>query len=176
MNIGIYFGTQTGTTEGIATNIARQLINHAVSIRSILHTRPEDFDPHDLIILGTSTWDIGELPYDWQQWFPNFERLQLSGKTVALFGVGDQFGYPDTFCDAMGELYRKVILAGADVIGYWSAVGYEFDCSTAFIDGAFVGLVIDEDNQSELTQIRIKAWCAHVLAQLTLAASIRSAE
>jgi flavodoxin I len=165
MNIGIYFGSQTGTTDGISALIARQLTGHDVTVQCVLNVPPEQLAQHELLILGTSTWDIGELPYDWQRWWPNFDQLDLSGRSVAIFGLGDQSGYPDTFCDAMRVLYDKVIERGACVTGGWSTEGYQYEQSAAVIDSVFVGLPIDEMNQPELTHERVTAWCAWVLAQ-----------
>lgn len=162
MNIGIYFGSQTGTTDGIAALIARQLTGHDVTVQCVLNVPPEQLARHELLILGTSTWDIGELPYDWQRWWPNFDQLDLSGRSVAIFGLGDQSGYPDTFCDAMRALYDKAIERGACVIGGWSIEGYEFEKSAAVIDDVFVGLALDEVNQPEWTQARVEAWCEHI--------------
>ena len=173
MNIGIYFGSQTGTTDGIAALIGQHLgtLGHAVTVKSILHAQPDELEGHELLILGTSTWDIGELPYDWQKWWYNFERVDLIGKTAALFGLGDQYGYADTFCDAIRTLHDRVIERGGSVIGAWSTDGYDFDASTAVIDGAFIGLALDEMNQPELTPARIEAWCEHVLAGVAVAAT-----
>ncbi len=95
MNIGIYFGSQTGTTDGIAALIGQQFTGHDITVKCVLEAQPAELQAHDLLILGGSTWDIGELPYDWQRWWPNFDRLDLSGKPVAIFGLGDQFGYPE---------------------------------------------------------------------------------
>ncbi len=43
---------------------------------------------------------------------------------------------------------------------YWAlaAVGYEFDNSWAVEDDMFVGLVLDEVNQPEMTAVRIERW------------------
>jgi flavodoxin I len=163
MNIGIYFGSQTGTTDGIAALIGAQFGGHDVTVKCVLNAQPAELETHELLILGASTWDIGELPYDWQRWWPNSDALDLSNKAVAIFGLGDQFGYPDTFCDAMRALYDKAIERGATLVGGWSADGYDFTASAAVIDGVFVGLAIDEMNQPELTHERIEQWCAWVL-------------
>ena len=36
------------------------------------------------------------------------DDLDLSGKKVAVFGLGDQEAYPDTFVDGLGILANKV--------------------------------------------------------------------
>jgi flavodoxin I len=167
MNIGIYFGSQTGTTDGVAALIGRHLaaLDHNTTVACVTSVAPAALSTHQLLVLGASTWDIGELPYDWQRWWAQFERVDLTGIPVAIFGLGDQFGYGDTFCDAMRTLYDKVLERGGTVIGGWSSDGYEFDRSTALIDGVFIGLPLDEVNQPELTVERVTTWCAHVLEQ-----------
>ncbi|MDR1554766.1 MAG: flavodoxin, partial [Campylobacteraceae bacterium] len=39
-----------------------------------------------------------------------------------------------------------------------SIEGYSFEESTAVVDGKFVGLIVDEDNQSDLTESRVEKW------------------
>jgi len=90
--------------------------------------------------------------------------VDFSGKLVALFGLGDQFGYADYFLDAMGMLHDVVIDQGGAVIGYWPIAGYEFEASKALTEDGkeFVGLAIDEDQQPELTDERVNAWVAQI--------------
>jgi flavodoxin I len=45
------------------------------------------------------------------------------------------------------------------VVGAWDTDGYEFNASKAVLeDGRFLGLVLDQDNQKELSETRIDAW------------------
>ena len=90
----------------------------------------------------------------------------LSGKTVALFGCGDSESYPDTFAGGMGELYQAVVGAGAHVVGAVPVDGYTFDSSDAVVDGHFVGLALDEVNESDKTDARIDAWAAAITPSL----------
>jgi flavodoxin I len=53
---------------------------------------------------------------------------------------------------------KKFIENGGDLIGKWSTDGYEFDESIALQDGDFLGLALDYDNQSSLSEERIKKW------------------
>src|SRR5690606_2432571 len=89
---------------------------------------------------------------------PKLKKFSLEGKTVALFGLGDSGAYPDTFVDAMAELYEVVTQCGAKVVGQVPVDNYDFDSSRAVMDGHFVGLALDEDNESDLTEKRISAW------------------
>ena len=62
----------------------------------------------------------------------------------------------------MGILYEQVAKSTAKVIGFTSVDGYYHDSSKAQIDDKFVGLAIDEDNQSELTDKRIEDWVQNI--------------
>ena len=95
--------------------------------------------------------------------------VDFTGKTVALFGTGDQVGYPDTFLDGMGMLYETFQYRGAKFIGFWPTQGYDFTSPLPLLDhDHFVGLAIDEDNQPELTDERIKEWCKMIKPELGL--------
>ena len=90
--------------------------------------------------------------------------MDFIGKQVALYGLGDQFGYGDYFLDAMGMLHDVIIQNGPDRVGYWSTEGYVFEASKAQIPGQnlFVGLALDEDQQEHLSADRLNRWCAQI--------------
>ena len=112
----------------------------------------------DLLVLGTSTWGDGDLQDDWEAFVDTLKSMDLSGKKVALFGLGDQCGFGSTFVDGMALLYEAVSAAGAEVIGATSSKGYVHQESLAEAGGMFAGLALDEDCQSELTAPRIADW------------------
>lgn len=95
---------------------------------------------------------------DWYDGIRTLKDSGLAGKTVALFGCGDSESYPDTFCGGMKELYDAVIDAGATVLPGVSTDGYTFDDSDAAVEGAFVGLALDDLNESDQTEERINNW------------------
>jgi len=78
--------------------------------------------------------------------------------SYAFLGLGDQYGYPDTFCDALGILGRKFVERGAQLVGFTSTEGYDFSDSLGVEEGMFMGLALDEDNESERTGERITDW------------------
>jgi flavodoxin I len=119
---------------------------------------PEELFSFEFLILGTSTWDIGRLQPNWEQFLPWFIPGSLRGKKVALFGLGDQGSYPDTFVDGLGILADVTESAGATLVGHWPVGGYLFAESLAERGDLFTGLVIDEDCQPELTPDRIIEW------------------
>jgi flavodoxin I len=137
---------------------------------NIKNVSVDDLLAYDVLILGSPTYGDGELPgltagtstESWEEFLPNLSGADFSGKTIALYGLGDQAGYPANFVDAIGMLYDAFADCGAQFIGFTSTEGYEFDRSKAVLDDQFVGLVLDEDNQKELTEGRLSDWLKQI--------------
>jgi flavodoxin I len=170
--VGLFYGSSTGVTEYIAGEIedtwkvARREPLETVNIGMVKDAT--QLLAFDCLILGIPTWNIGQLQDDWDILFPQLDHLDFSGKKIALFGIGDQYGYPDNFLDAVGILGSKLIERGAQLVGYWYDEHYEFDESLAFVDGKLMGLGIDEDNQSKFTGDRIERWVAQIIHEFAL--------
>lgn len=156
--IGIFYGSSTGNTEKVANLIQEKLGADEADIYDIGRAKLEDLNRYSLVIFGIPTWGIGGLQDDWEDSIHLVRNIDYSDKKIALFGLGDQEEYPDTFADALGILYRRIMRRGACIIGEWSADDYTFEKSRALRDGAFVGLVIDQDNQADLTEERVSDW------------------
>ncbi|WP_071189301.1 flavodoxin FldA [Trichormus sp. NMC-1] len=166
--IGLFYGTQTGKTESAAEIIRDEFGDDVVTLQDISQADAADFDDYQCLIIGCPTWNIGELQSDWEGFFPELGTINFSGKLVAYFGTGDQLGYGDNFQDAMGILEEKISELGGKTVGYWSKDGYDFNESKALKNGKFVGLALDDDNQSDLTDERIKAWVAQLKKEFGL--------
>jgi flavodoxin I len=168
----LFYGTQTGTTEGVANTIHGVMRDLIQECRNICRVSPKDFESTDFLILGGSTWGDGELNDDWGDFLPKMNSINLKGKKVALFCLGDQYSYSYNFVSSMKILYDKVIERGGEVIGSGiSTEGFEFDHSEAIVDGKFIGLVIDEVNEPDMTIERIKLWEAQIRASLGVIAA-----
>lgn len=158
MQITIIFGSSGGVTKEIAQKISNNLDGETELI-DVANATIENFENSSILILGTSTWGEGDLQDDWEDFIDNLDNIDFSGKKVALFGVGDQDSYYDSFLNGMGTLYAKVKEKGATIIGDGVDLSdFDFEESTAIENNAFVGLAIDEDNQSDLTDNRIIEW------------------
>jgi flavodoxin I len=120
----------------------------------------------DKLIIGIPTWGEGDLQDDWEEHFDTFCDIDFTGKKVALFGLGDQDEFEDYFLDAMGTVYEQIKIMGGEVIGFWPVEDYDYVESKAVINGQFVGLGIDEDNQSEMTKSRITRWCSMIKEEM----------
>ncbi len=167
MKIGLFYGSTTCYTEMASEKIREFIGSDLVDIFNIKETAVEKMNDYDLLLLGISTWDFGEIQEDWQAVWQQLNGLNLDGKIVALFGLGDQEGYGEWFLDAMGLLHDELKPTGVQFIGYWPNQGYQFEASKALINSKqqFVGLALDEDSQYELSDERIQSWCDQVLIE-----------
>lgn len=157
MKTGIFYGSTTGTTEMVAEKVGALLGADVMPAAEI-----DKVENYDFVIFATSTWGMGDLQDDWFGALEILTGKNLSGKKVALIGIGDQASFGDTFVDGMGTIYEEIKDKGITLVGKTSVDGYDFSSSKAVIDGEFAGLVIDENNQSELTEERIAAWVEKV--------------
>lgn len=159
----LFYGTQTGTSEGVAVSIQAAMPELISDVRNIYGVKVEDIQACDFLVLGGSTWGDGELTDDWADYLPKLDSIDFTGKKVALFALGDQHGYSYNFVSAMKILYDKVIERGGTIVGAGvSKDGFEFEHSEALVDDAFVGLVVDEVNEPDLTENRIAQWADQV--------------
>lgn len=166
----LFYGSQTGTTTGVARKIRKHLNGLISEVKSIQYAQPHELAACDFLVLGGATYGDGELTDDWKRFWPLMDSISFAGKRVALFALGDQFGYSYTFASGMKQLYDKVSDSGGQVIADCiPTADFEFTQSESLVDGYFIGLVIDEVNQPELTEKRIRAWASIVRQQLALA-------
>jgi flavodoxin I len=159
--IGIFYGSTTGRTRFAAEAIQREFGVEA-DLFDVAGADAADLARYSLLILGVSTWGIGDLQQDWDTRINLLWKVDFSGKKVAFFGLGDAMNYPDSFLDAMGTLFQAVSGRGAECVGRWPVGGYEFTLSSAVVEGEFVGLGLDDDNQGHLSAERISRWVAQV--------------
>lgn len=163
MAVAVIYGSAMGNTESAANIIANKLgISDVLNIADI---DADKINSYDKLICGTSTWGSGDLQDDWDGF--DFSGLSLSGKVVAVFGMGDSESYSDTYCGGMGKLAQNLKDAGATLVGEVSTDGYNFEASDAVVDGKFVGLALDNDNQEDQTEARIDAWIAQIKPQFS---------
>ena len=160
--IGLFYGTQTGNTEDIANRIKDAFGGDIVELYDVADVEVEDIIGFDNLIIGCPTWNVGEMQSDWEALYEDLDDVDFSGKTIAYFGAGDQIGYAENFQDAMGILAEKITSLGGKTVGQTSIEGYDFEESKAVVGDQFIGLALDEDNQSELTDDRIADWVAQL--------------
>merc|ERR1712115_161086 len=156
-------GTQTGNTETVAGYIAEAAGLEAADIGDYA---AEDLTWVDGLIVGCPTWNTDADEYRsgtaWDDVIDDIKGTDLSGKTVAVFGVGDQEGYGDNFTDGIEELHETFAAAGAKMVGYVDASGYQHQESKSVRGDKFLGLPLDEDNENDMTEGRVDSWIAQI--------------
>lgn len=161
--IGLFFGPLKGSVHRVAEKVKAALGEQNVEMISVNEATASDLEKYDRIVFGISTvgketWDSTYSNTDWSKFFPNISKVDFSGKTVAIFGLGDHITYSSYFVNAVGVLAKDLLKSGATIVGKVDPAGYEFDDSEAVIDGMFIGLPIDEDFEPELTDERVSNW------------------
>ena len=154
--IGIFYGSSTGNTEKVAELIRQGFGGDAVTI-NVEDASMKDIEKFPYLIFGTSTWEIGAMQEDWEVFMETVDKADLGGKKVALFGLGDQEVYEDSFADGVARIYKK-IKDRTTIVGKWNKDDYLYTESEAREGDHFIGLIIDEDNQHGLTGERVKVW------------------
>lgn len=175
VRVMVLYATMFGATELVAEQVAAELRSQLeqddVPCRDVAYLDLTALAGFDLLVLGLCTWNIGQLPSDLETRLPELAALDLSGKLLALFGTGDAVGYPDTFLDALDIVDEALQPTGATRVGSWPVRGYTFTASLAQRGDEFLGLGIDEDNERELTEERVKGWVAKLLSEYHEAAA-----
>ena len=162
MKIKLIYGSDTGNTELIAEDIKN--LWDEVEVTTVDDLSPDHWD-HDKFILGIPTWYDGELQSDWEDYFEEFQTIDFTNKTIAIFGLGDQLGYEEWFCDGIGILAEVILKNGGKVIGYTEKDdSYDLDETPKSLvdDNTFYGLCLDEDNQPHETTERLKNWIEQI--------------
>lgn len=166
--IGIFFGSDTGNTEKIAHIIHKKIGKNNSVLYDISNTSKTDIECFNNLIFGIPTWYYGEVQCDWDDFLPILKKINFSNKTIALFGCGDQEDYSEYFGDALSVIYKIVQNNQAKIIGQWSTQGYNFNASKSLLNkDYFMGLILDEDRQSDKTQDRITQWIKNIISNFS---------
>jgi len=157
--VGLLYASQTGNTETVAGYIADAA---GLEAEDVGDYGAEDLTEFDGIIVGCPTWNTGADEYRsgtaWDDLIDEIKDIDLGGKPVAVFGVGDSGSYGENFCDGIEELNSTFAAAGAKMIGYVDSFGYSHSESKSEASGKFLGCPFDEDNESDQSEERAAAW------------------
>ena len=176
MRLALIYGSTLGRTARAASLLREELgAGRVHRFGSVSSLGPDALRDCDVVLLGCSTWYVGDLQDDWAAALDELCGLDITGVRVGLFGMGDQLGFPDTYCNALGRLRELLAERGAVLdLGLGSAEGYAFRSSAAQLpDGRLCGLALDDDNQAGLTPVRVRRWARQVLFELGLPAPVK---
>jgi flavodoxin I len=142
-NMLIIYGSTTGNTEMVAGTIKEQLTSHNPVLQDVSDTSPEDLTKYDVLVLGASTWDEGLLQQDFRDFVTGL-NVDLSGKKLAIFGLGDK-NYTN-FCESASILETVFVKLGGEKI--------------------IESMKIDGFPDEEESVKKIKQWCVNLQAKL----------
>ena len=166
--VGLFYSTSTGNTECAAEWVQDKFGDGITAPMDMGETKVEDLKKYDALIVGAPTWNTGSdeqrTGTAWDDTFDEVKNLDLSGKKVAVFGCGDSAAYSEYFCDGIEELHSAFKAAGATMVGEVSTDGYDYAESKSVVDGKFLGLPLDEDNEGDQTEARVEAWVEQLKA------------
>lgn len=123
------------------------------------------------VICGTPTWNTGadteRSGTAWDEvYYSECTTLTLTGKPVAVFGLGDQEAYSENYADATGELHDVLEGLGVKVFGMTNVDdSYVHEASKAQRGDKFVGLMCDQANQDDLTEGRVEGWVKQLVGE-----------
>ncbi|MGF7139243.1 flavodoxin [Roseimarinus sediminis] len=156
--IGIFYSFNANKTNQIGKKILEAFGDADIEAVNAEDVTEALFTKYDNMIIGVPTWFDGELPNYWDEFVPALEDISLKGKKAAVYGLGDQKGYPENFNDGVGIFAEILENQGAEIVGFTSREGYTYESSRAERGDQFCGLCIDQENQARMTKKRIENW------------------
>jgi flavodoxin I len=163
----IIYSFNTKKTGKIADLIIEEFGDEKLEPVNAEEITEELFLSFDQLIMGVPTWFDGELPNYWDEFVPALEEMDLKGKKIALFGLGDQKGYPENFLDGVGIMAEILEMQDATLVGFTSTDEYEFENSRAVRGEHFAGLAIDYENQGSMNKERVTAWVGQLKVEFS---------
>ncbi|MBD3280046.1 flavodoxin [Candidatus Dojkabacteria bacterium] len=112
----VVYGSTTGNTEEVANYVVNGLkdAGHAVTLKNVMDANPGELKDYDLVALGSSTWNEGELQDDFIPFYEQMDEVDLKGKKAIVFGCGESIY--DNFCTAVDILEKKLKELGAEIV------------------------------------------------------------
>jgi len=154
--IGLFYGTTGGRTTGVVDEFEFNLRDEATIFN--VADGIKELNSFENLILVTPSYGFGELEAHWEAVIEEFKTIDLTGKTIGLVGLGSQTTFGESFVGALEVLYNIILKNGGKIIGLTPTDGYNFEDCEAIVDNKIMGLVLDEENQDDMTPDRIYEW------------------
>jgi len=109
--IQIVFGSNSGNTKMVCEHVCNILREkgHSVSINRCEHYPEDKLTGHDLLILGCSTYEHGELEDHFKiSFWPRIQNVDLAGQKCAVIGLGDS-KYDTDYNVESGRILAKYV-------------------------------------------------------------------
>ncbi|SFE88062.1 flavodoxin [Alteribacillus iranensis] len=111
----IVFASMTGNTEEIKEILVNTISKYTeVDVYEMDMVGVDVIEDYDYVLIGSYTYDDGDIPFEAEDFYEELEGLDLSGKYASCFGSGDTL-YVD-FCNAAVLFEERVIEQGGVII------------------------------------------------------------
>ncbi len=163
--IGLFYWPLKGNVEAVAKKIKEQYGDADIDIIDLSKAEPKHLFHYKNLIMGCSTvgsesWEDATDDNIWYKFLHKMEddNVDLNGKKVAFYGLGDQMRYPFNFVDGMERIYSHVKNHNINLVAQWPNQGLTFKESEALHGDMFRGLAIDLDNDEEHADANVAQW------------------
>merc|ERR1712176_1306910 len=113
LGVSMFYATKGGKTEELAGKIKQNIGDACSSPKCIADADLNDLQAYKLLALGVPSYlgadgSVSSLEFDGITKLFEGAQDALRGTKVALFGIGDQTGYPDNFVDGLKGVWDKL--------------------------------------------------------------------
>lgn len=164
--IALFYAPKGGSVNKMASMLADKFGSQNIDMMCVCEVDADKIIEYDKIIFGNSSIHTGSIIADrdknWNKFLTDLKKVDLTGKKVALFGLGNHLTYPDHFVDSMGDLADYLEGLNAKICGQVHDEGYVYKRSRALRGDKFVGLPLDEECESDKSEARITCWVSQL--------------
>ncbi len=160
----IFYSPQGGSVNRVAIKLGEMIGIDKVDLIHVTQAGKEHVDKYRQHIfigstVGADHWSNEILENEWEGFFKKIAGNGFEGKKIAIAGLGNSVLYPEHFADGIAYLYKEITGKNGKIYGFVDAEDYTFEDSEALNDeGFFCGLPLDEDNEDDLTPVRLEKW------------------
>lgn len=118
MNIQFLYGTETGTAEMLAEDMAASVSGHDTEVQDMDDVDAATLNGDAFYVLVCSTFGTGELPSTAEAFFDKLQSAKpdLSSVKFSIFGLGDRT-FSETFNHGSENLMNEMIACKATMVG-----------------------------------------------------------
>jgi len=160
--VALFYAPKGGKVDCISRIITDKARKYQIDRMCVTEVSADKILEYDKIIFGNSSIyngsNLAVVDKNWKSFLNELQKIDLTGKKVAIFGLGNHLTYPAHFVDSIGYLANFLEERNAKIYGKVVDEGYEYRDSKALRDGFFMGLPLDEETESDKSEGRIDCW------------------
>ena len=120
----LIYWPKSGNVEKVGQKFISHFKKDQLNIVSIDNINEDTLKTYDYWIIGGSTvgshvWEDADDTNKWWSFFKSLDNIDLSGKKIAFYGLGDQVLYPNHFVDGLVTFKEEFEKRNARIYGKW---------------------------------------------------------